>query len=141
MKMTQETLRNEDSIKEAILYIAFELSNSKWKLAFCDGSKIRYKTITAGNLAQLQVEIDLAKRKFRMIEEVRVVSCYEAGRDGFWIHRYLESQGIENLVVDSASLEVNRRKRRAKTDRIDAGNSHIFEIIDGGIKFNSILNR
>jgi transposase len=48
-----------------------------------------------------------------------VVSCYEAGRDGFWIHRYLESQGIENIVVDSASLEVNRRKRRAKTDRID----------------------
>jgi hypothetical protein len=54
-----------------------------------------------------------------MIEDVRVVSCYEAGRDGFWIHRYLESQGIENLVVDSASLEVSRRKRRAKTDRID----------------------
>jgi transposase len=50
-----------------------------------------------------------------------VLSCYEAGRDGFWIHRYLESQGIENLVVDSASLEVNRRKRRAKTDRIDVG--------------------
>ncbi|MFC1880609.1 IS110 family transposase [Thermodesulfobacteriota bacterium] len=121
MKKTQEILRIKDSIKEAILYIAFELSNSKWKLAFSDGNKIRYKTITAGNLAQLQAEIDLAKRKFRMIEELRVVSCYEAGRDGFWIHRYLKSQGIENLVVDSASLEVNRRKRRAKTDRIDAG--------------------
>ena len=119
MKKTQETLRIKDSIKEAVLYIAFELSNSKWKLAFSDGSKIRYKTITAGNLDQLQVEIDLAKRKFQMIEDVRVLSCYEAGRDGFWIHRYLESQGIENLVVDSASLEVNRRKRRAKTDRID----------------------
>jgi transposase len=121
MKKSQETLRIRDSIKEAILYIAFELSNSKWKLAFSDGSKVRYKTITAGNLTQLQVEIDLAKRKFKMIEDVRVVSCYEAGRDGFWIHRYLASQGIENLVVDSASLEVNRRKRRAKTDRIDAG--------------------
>ena len=121
MKKTQETLRIKDIIKEAILYIAFELSNSKWKLAFSDGSKIRHKAITAGNLAQLQVEIELAKRKFKMIEDVRVVSCYEAGRDGFWIHRYLESQGIENLVVDSASLEVNRRKRRAKTDRIDVG--------------------
>ncbi len=121
MKKTQETLRNKDSIKEPVLYIAFELSNSKWKLAFSDGSKIRHKAITAGNLAQLHAEIDLAKRKFKMIEDVRVVSCYEAGRDGFWIHRYLESQGIENLVVDSASLEVNRRKRRAKTDRIDAG--------------------
>ena len=121
MKKKQETLRLEDTIKAAILYIAFELSNSKWKLAFSDGSKVRYKTITAGNLAQLQIEIDLAKQKFQMIEDVRVVSCYEAGRDGFWIHRYLESQGIENLVVDSASLEVNRRKRRAKTDRIDVG--------------------
>jgi transposase len=119
MKKTQETLQLKDTIKAAVLYIAFELSNSKWKLAFSDGSKIRYKTITAGNLAQLQVEIALAKQKFKIDEDVRVVSCYEAGRDGFWIHRYLESQGIENLVVDSASLEVNRRKRRAKTDRID----------------------
>jgi len=121
MKKTQETLRIKDSIKEAILYIAFELSNSKWKLAFSDGSKIRYKAITAGNLAQLQVEMELAKQKFKITEDIRVVSCYEAGRDGFWINRYLKSQGIENLVVDSASLEVNRRKRRAKTDRIDAG--------------------
>ena len=121
MKKTQETLRIKDIIKEAVLYIAFELSNSKWKLAFSDGSKIRHKAITAGNLAQLQAEIELAKRKFKMSEDVRMVSCYEAGRDGFWIHRYLESQGIENLVVDSASLEVSRRKRRAKTDRIDVG--------------------
>jgi transposase len=121
MKKTQETLQLKDTQKAAKLYIAFELSNSKWKLAFSDGSQLRYKAITAGNLAQLQVEIDLAKRKFKMIEDVRIVSCYEAGRDGFWIHRYLESQGIENLVVDSASLEVNRRKRRAKTDRIDVG--------------------
>jgi len=118
MKKSIETLRLKDTIKAAILYIAFELRNSKWKLAFNDGSKIRYKTATAGNLAQLQAEIDLAKRKFKMIEDVRVVSWHEAGRDGIWIHRYLESQGIENLVVDSASLEVNRRKRRAKTDRI-----------------------
>jgi transposase len=121
MKKTQKTLRNEDTIKESILYIAFELSNSKWKLALSDGNKVRYKTISAGDLAQLQTEIKLAKRKFKLTEDVKVLSCYEAGRDGFWIHRYLESQGIENLVVDSASLEVNRRKRRAKTDRIDAG--------------------
>ena len=121
MKKTQETLQLENSTKAAVLYIAFELSSSKWKLAFSDGSKIRYKTVTAANLAQLQTEIELSKRKFKMIEGVRVVSCYEAGRDGFWIHRYLVSKGIENLVVDSASLEVNRRKRRAKTDRIDAG--------------------
>ncbi len=83
MKKSQKTLQLKDTIKAAVLYIAFELSNSKWKLAFSDGSKVRYKTITAGNLAQLQVEMDLAKQKFKMIEDVRVVSCYEAGRDGF----------------------------------------------------------
>jgi transposase len=49
-----------------------------------------------------------------------VKSCYEAGRDGFWLHRFLTAEGIENLVVDSSSIEVNRRKRRAKADRLDA---------------------
>src|SRR5262249_39718311 len=49
-----------------------------------------------------------------------VISCYEAGRDGFWLHRYLAHEGIRNLVVDSASIEVNRRRRRAKSDRLDA---------------------
>jgi transposase len=48
------------------------------------------------------------------------VSCYEAGRDGFWVHRLLASQGVNNVVVDSASIEVSRRKRRAKSDRLDA---------------------
>ena len=49
-----------------------------------------------------------------------VVSCDEAGRDGFWIHRALLARGIRNRVVDSASIEVSRRARRAKTDRLDA---------------------
>jgi transposase len=48
-----------------------------------------------------------------------VSSCYEAGRDGFWLHRFLESEGVDNVVIDSASIEVNRRRRRAKTDRLD----------------------
>jgi transposase len=50
---------------------------------------------------------------------VLIRSCYEAGLEGFWLHRYLEAQGISNVVVDSASIEVNRRRRRAKTDRLD----------------------
>src|SRR5512134_1504757 len=60
-----------------------------------------------------------AKRRFRLPADAPVISCYEAGRDGFWIHRYLASLGVENLVVDSSSIEVNRRARRAKTDRMD----------------------
>ena len=51
---------------------------------------------------------------------VEVMSCYEAGYDGFWLHRVLEAHGIHNHVLDPASLQVNRRARRAKTDRIDA---------------------
>ena len=119
MKKTQETLRIKDSIKEAILYIAFELSNLKWKLAFSNGEKMRTVTIEARDLDKLHAEIEKAKQRFGIEGQIRVVSCYEAGRDGFWLHRYLLSCGIENVVVDSASIEVNRRKRRAKTDRID----------------------
>ena len=66
------------------------------------------------------LEIRKAKHRFGLPEETPVISCYEAGRDGFWLHRYLEHHGIENLVVDAASIEVNRRKRRAKSDGLDA---------------------
>jgi transposase len=119
MKKTQETLRIKDSIKEAILYIAFELSHRKWKLGFSNAEKMRTVTIEARDLDKLHEEIEKAKQRFGLEGQIRVVSCYEAGRDGFWLHRYLLSCGIENVVVDSASIEVNRRKRRAKTDRID----------------------
>ena len=56
-----------------------------------------------------------------MAADSRVLSCYEAGRDGFWLHRYLVAAGIENVVVDAASIEINRRAKRTKTDRLDAG--------------------
>jgi transposase len=59
--------------------------------------------------------------RFGLSKEAVVLSCYEAGRDGFWLHRYLEAGGVNHLVVDSASIEVNRRFRRAKTDRLDVG--------------------
>jgi transposase len=65
-------------------------------------------------------EIGRAKSRFRLAEDTPVISCYEAGRDGFWLHRFLVSKGVQNLVVDSSSIEVNRRKRRAKSDRLDA---------------------
>ena len=64
-------------------------------------------------------EIDQAKQRFGLPEHTRVVSGYEAGRDGFWFHRFLVAHGVESLVVDSSSIEVNRRQRRAQTDRLD----------------------
>jgi transposase len=77
--------------------------------------------IAAGDILALGEEIGLAKKRFGLPETAPVKSCYEAGRDGFWLHRYLLEEGIENLVVDSSSIEVNRRARRAKTDRLDVG--------------------
>ncbi len=105
------------------LYIAFELSQTKWLLGFTIGfgQKPRLRTIAARDLSALQREIQLAKQRFGLVDDVQVVSCYEAGRDGFWLHRYLLSIGVTNLVVDSASIEVNRRAKQSKTDRLDLG--------------------
>ena len=106
---------------ERIMYMALELSNAEWKLAFTVvGGKVRLRSMAARQLNRLLGEIAVAKEKLGVPAETRVRSCYEAGRDGFWIHRWLAQKGIENLVVDSASIEVNRRFRRAKTDRLDA---------------------
>jgi len=105
-----------------VLYLAFELGWTSWKLAFTIGAgqKPRLRSIAARDIDTLMLEIHHAQRRFGLPEETPVISCYEAGRDGFWLHRYLEHQGIENLVVDAASIEVNRRQRRAKSDNLDA---------------------
>ena len=63
--------------------------------------------------------IGKARERCKLEPQAKVHSCYEAGRDGWWLHRWLIEQGIDNIVVDSASIEVNRRARRAKTDRLD----------------------
>ena len=63
----------------------------------------------------------LAEKRCGLPPTTRVLSCCEAGRDEFWLHRYLLAQGIENRVVDSSSIEVNRRVRHAKTDLLDVG--------------------
>lgn len=78
------------------------------------------RTIASGDLAAVQAALADGRRRAGLSATAAVVSCYEAGRDGFWIHRALASIGVANRVVDSASIEVNRRARRAKTDRLDA---------------------
>lgn len=119
--MIKKTTQQQFIEKSSILYLAFELSNKKWKLGFSIGlgQKVRIRSIDSGDLTALKSEIQLARKRFSMPEEIQVISCYEAGRDGFWIHRYLASEGVKNLVVDSASIEVNRRKRRVKADKLD----------------------
>jgi transposase len=105
-----------------VLYVALELGWNSWKLAFTIGmgQKPRMRTVTGRNTGVLLAEIKKAKRRFGLSEEAPVLSCYEAGRDGFWLHRALLASGVHNQVVDSASIEVNRRKRRAKSDGLDA---------------------
>ena len=112
-------LQSKDSVSGAVLYMALELSNKRWKLGFSNGERQRQVSIEAGDWGSLTDQITRAREKLGLPAACRVVSCYEAGRDGFWIHRALVDQGIENRVIDSASIEVNRRKRRAKNDRVD----------------------
>lgn len=104
------------------LYVAFELGNTEWGLAMTTriDQPPRVRTVPARAIAQLQAELHDAQRHFGLAADAPVISCYEAGRDGFWLHRYLVAHGIRNIVVDSSSIEVNRRYRRAKTDRLDA---------------------
>ena len=108
--------------EEQSLYMSLELAEKRWKLAFGVelAAKARLRTIPARDCRSLEREIDLARKRFGLSEVGAVVSCYEAGRDGFWIDRYLECQGVRNQVVDPSSLRVSRRRRRAKTDRLDA---------------------
>ena len=117
------TCKANDTPVSGRLYLALELSQAEWKLCFTIGlgQAPRLRTLKARELDGLKREIEQAKVRFGLAKEAAVMSCYEAGRDGFWLHRYLESIGVNNLVVDSASIEVNRRFRRAKTDRLDVG--------------------
>jgi transposase len=103
------------------LLVAFELGQRSWKLGFTVGmgQRPRIRQIPAGAVVALATEIERAKKRLGLAFDAPVVSCYEAGRDGFWLHRYLVAHGITNYVVDSSSIEVNRRARRAKTDRLD----------------------
>jgi transposase len=105
------------------LYLAFELGWDKWLLAFATqaAEKPRLRRLVARDVNALLPEIAKAKERFGLPADAPVFSCYEAGRDGFWLHRCLTHHGLTNLVVDAASIEVNRRAKRAKTDPIDAG--------------------
>jgi len=108
----------------ATLFVALELSKSTWLVAVHSpgADKIGQHRLGGGDVAGL---LALLERKREQAEAtlgraVRVVSCYEAGYDGFWLHRYLCARGIDNRVLDAASILVDRRSRRAKTDRLDA---------------------
>jgi transposase len=116
------TTRPEKSVNDPTLYVAFELGKKDWQLAMTSGFGVApwLRSVASGDWRGVERALAQGRRRLGLLAAAPVVSCYEAGRDGFWIHRALDARGIRNRVVDSASIEVNRRARRAKTDRLDA---------------------
>jgi transposase len=116
-----DTTRSTERTAATPLLMAMELGSTKWTLGFTTRSAevTRIRRINAGDMPALEKEMLLAKTRLALPLDAPIASCYEAGRDGFWIHRWLEARAVHNVVVDSASIEVNRRARRAKTDRLD----------------------
>lgn len=117
-----ETTRMECNAPIASLYVALELGSTKWTLAFTisRAQAPRLRSMPAGDVEAFEREVAVARTRFDRPPTAPVRSCYEAGRDGFWLHRWLLARGIANVVVESASIEVHRRARRAKSDRLDA---------------------
>ncbi len=119
--MTGTTRGSKDTAGPAVLHVAFELDDLRWTLTMATGmgKRPRQRRVSPRDREAVLCEVEETKRRFGLAPGTHVVSCYEAGREGFWLHRWLESEGVENRVVDSASIEVNRRKRRVKADRLD----------------------
>jgi transposase len=104
------------------VYVAFEFGKKELRLALTSGvgGQPWVRTVPSGDLTAAVRLLERARVRLGVSAAAPVLSCYEAGRDGFWIHRALTQLGLCNRVVDSASIEVNRRARRTKSDRIDA---------------------
>src|SRR5713226_5695250 len=120
--MSQTASRWDFTAMGSRLFVAFELGWTRWRLAFGlgIGQKAWQITILARDVLALTEAVRKVRQRFGLPSDCPVFSCYEAGRDGFWLHRLLTQMGVDDLVVDSSSIEVNRRARRIKTDRLDA---------------------
>jgi transposase len=122
MEPSQVALQGTSVTRTAKLFVSLELSDKKWRVAASEGgTQVREYMVSAGDGPGLLAVIERARARFGLAKDAPVLSCYEAGRDGFWLHRFLIANCIGNHVVDAASIEVNRRQRRAKTDRLDNG--------------------
>jgi transposase len=119
--ITTSTPNRYDTTTEATLYMAFERSDKTWKLGFTTGhgQKPRERSMPVRDQERVLDEIAQAKRRLGLPGTAAVVSCDEAGRDGFWLHRFLQAHGITNHVVNSSAIEISRRRRRAKSDELD----------------------
>jgi transposase len=106
------------------IFVSLELSRSTWLITSLSpggGEKMSKHSVSAGDIAALLTRLSELKHKVfaRTGKSFQVIVIQEAGLDGFWIHRVLQSEGVESHVVDAASIATSRRRRRVKTDRID----------------------
>ena len=101
------------------LFVGIELSKATWKLAMTPaiGQRPRIRDVKADDLGGLLREFELAKERFGLAPDAKVFSCFEAGRDGFWLYRWLVANGVENVVIDPASIEGSRWQRSAETSQ------------------------
>jgi len=120
MATTRTVLRPELTARPGDLYMSFELGDKHWQITIGDDRHgVSHCTVDAGHTDAVADCIVKAAKRFQTSRNAMVHSCYEAGRDGWWLHRWLGKLGVDNIVVDPASIEVNRRARRVKTDRLD----------------------
>lgn len=120
--MTNATLQNKDnSTNDGVLYMAMELSHKTWKLGFSDGrsQKVREIDIPARDYGAMMDAIRWSRHRLHLDDKAPVINCYEAGREAFSVYRACTDRGVETMVVDPASIEVPRRARKKKTDRLD----------------------
>lgn len=118
--MNRTTLQMNPTTNLPTLYLSMELSEKSWGLLFSDGQQLSAHNVKVGDVAAVLAHAKSSIKRFGLPAGAQLVVCQEAGRDGFWIHRALEASGARSLVVDATSIEVDRRMRRAKTDRLDA---------------------
>jgi transposase len=126
MEMGRLDIANRDAGDlRNMLFLALELSRATWVVAtFVPrlGDRISIHAVRSGDMERVHEIVGDQQKKLRErgVENIRTVSCYEAGYDGFWIHRALRERGIENHVLDGASIPVDRRAKHLKTDNVDA---------------------
>jgi transposase len=120
MTTTQTVLQGKDTANQGALYMSFELGDKSWKVTMGDGRRGSGQyNFNAGDTTAVLDCISKARARCGLSAKAKVHSDCEAGRDGWWLNRWLVEQGIDNIVVDAASIEANRRAKRAKTDRLD----------------------
>lgn len=123
--MTQTATASQSNAKTRALYIAFDLSATKWQLALSDGVAkpsdiVVDRTTVQGAKEALIGHIGLAKQRLSLDPDCPTHAVYEAGRDGYWIARWLGQLGVNCLIIDPASIAVDRKAKHIKTDAIDA---------------------